>query len=975
MGLFSRKKPNVDEPSNSLTKTSAYDAISAGPPPKIGDLPYKPSSQTREPESLNRKKANPGKSSKTHSPAVNGHIIPPAITQVNGQTRDLSRGRSDIPKPVNGNSPAHQPSKRFAKSTDSLSSVSPVRSERYFNILQSAITPAISKDEKLALYNEDITERTSAYSEAPRRRSLMEEVSSLDFTEKNLSEASSIASRPKTMYSFAQVYDVRREAGKSMSGLVPQKPPPFTAAEYRQLTQQPPPSSGDSAQQKNDQKHPPLQEVSEPESDQTPAMKQASQQLPAQGDVQTKKKVKEKKSVKIKQSLPEMEKSSLVPEMNIDGGREKVLRLSAMSIDDDPETQVYSEQPHVITERAESVKSTKSSKRKSFTPFSKSKSKSQVSLAESMVNPASRPISSHEVSRSVRGVLSDSPPRLVKGSPPRRARTSARRQTKPSSPNRRRHLSPRRPGRTHGFDSTDDSSDGPQAGLGDDPSAEEVAAKTDPVQTIRRTMAPANGYSRPQSEFISAVAPQRQLDRSSSNRSRAKSELIRGHELDASLRAMKRRSLTMTQPDHLDPERFGPGRASSFLIPSPLNVPEMRDSTDDTERFPLPPSNTSRKSSMKKKPRKEKQGREPQLAIRDFATNPPTVPKGMKTLRASRSLPSDKDERVSKAATRFPVKPIRNASPPPIRANTPNSANTISASRVGWVSLSTGDALTPSSNNRVHSSNHQSPATSYSSQSFSHYSNTLAIKPNIKTRRPHHQSLPASPSSPTPSFTSFPDTFTPATSAPSSPSKPKSHKKSPKGGRKRSSTTTSTTSSILNKDAPAYRRLEALKAELNLPAIPRKKYTDDHADGINGEGIPPVPRIPFVMRGNVGAHLQTRPMSEFQDRRGREIDIEMENEDERGHVEYVEGSGTHRRTKSLSSRSRSREDLLALAAENGRANRGDSRSGRTSPVLEKKMAIRPESGREGKVKVPRRKSSLSKRNVELGFGVEDLEWE
>lgn len=812
----------------------------------------------------------------------------------------------------------------------------------------------------------------------------MEEVSSLDFTERNLSEASSNASRPKTVYSFAQLYNVRRDAGNSMNGVAGQKPPPYTAAEYRQLTQDHPPSSGDSAQLKNVQKHPPLHEVPEPENGQTPTMKQASQQLPVQTNAQTQKKIKEKKPVKIKKSLLEMDKSSLVPEMDTGVGREKVLRLSAMSIDEDPEEQVYSEQPHVFTERAESVKSTKSSKRKSFTPFLRSKSKSQVSLVESLVDPASRPNSSYNVSQGIKEVLSDSPPRPVKESPPRRAKTSARRHAKPSSPNRRRHLSPRRIQRMHTFNSTEDSSDGPQADLGDDPSAEEVAAKTDLVQTIRRTMAPADDYSRPRSGFIGAVAPPRKLDRTSSNRSRARSELIRGQELDASLRVMKRRSLTMTQPDHSDPERIGPSRANSFLIPTPLNIPETRNSTDDTEHFPLPPSNTSRKSSMKKQ-QKDKNSREPQLAIRDFATDPPTVPKGMnvlKTSRSLRSLPSDKDERMPKAATRFPVKPIRVASPPTIRATSPNSASIISHPRIGWGSVSTGDAFTPLAN-RVHGSNHQRPDVSYSSRSLSHYSKTLSLQPTPKTQIPHHyRSLPASPSSPTPSsptpsFVYFPDTFTPTTSAPSSPSKPKSHKKPSKGGRKRSSTTTS---SILDKDAPAYRRLEALKAELNLPAV-RRAYIDD-SGGIDAkEEIPPVPMIPLIMRGKDVRDPLARPVSEFQDRRGG-IEMENNSENEGDYVQYVDRGGSsaaYRRTWSLDSRSRSRSretrKLLVLATENGRTSRGAVRSGRASPVSERKGVVRPETEAEARVKVPRRKSSLSKRNMELGFEVEDLEWE
>lgn len=238
--MFSRKKSNGNGGRNGLTQTSAYDSLSAGPPPEIGGLPYKPSAQNRLANGMKQHKGTPDKAKSSQSSVINGNIDSSSATHVDGFARELSRGRSEISKPVNGSLTPLQPAKRFAKSTDSLSSVSPVRSERYFNILNSALTPEMSKDGKLSMYSEEVADRNFFYSDGPNRRSLMEEVSSLDFTDKNLSEASSSgtskqrkSSGSKRIHSFAQVYGVRWESPKSIDRIVSQKPPPYNVAESR----------------------------------------------------------------------------------------------------------------------------------------------------------------------------------------------------------------------------------------------------------------------------------------------------------------------------------------------------------------------------------------------------------------------------------------------------------------------------------------------------------------------------------------------------------------------------------------------------------------------------------------------------------------------------------------------------------------------------------------------------------------------
>lgn len=1070
MGLFSRKKNNNDQSLGSFTQTIAYHSLSAGPPPEIGALPYKPSGQSKLTDDTKKQKTASGSSRDKQSTAFNSNAVPPFIVQLNGHHRDRSRGRSETPKPTNGDLTVLQPAKRFAKSTDSLSSVSPMRSERYFNILHSAISPGLSKEGKLSMYNEEIADRNSVYSEGPTRRSFMEEASSPDLTDRNLSEASSNGtskqrggSNLNKTHSFAHIYDARQESAKSIDGIVGQRPPPYSVAKSPQQIHSLASTATVSLRTELAKKQPSLREVSEREIELDLMPKGTGNRSAPRYDTKAKDtRTKEDKSLK-KKSMPGIEKGSfLVPEVNVDSGQERILRLSAISMEDGLDEDVFSEQLHIPAERAESIKSaksTKSLKRKSFTSFSRSKGKSQVSLDESPIDPErsqshtnlSRlvqvdfspdqnvnqasssslfiqgekpsilPSLSQNQNDSAREILSDLPPRATRESPPRGVKTPAKKRMKSKrSPIRRKGVSLRGVHSTHVFSSSEYSSSGPQSDVGDDPSTEEIAAKADTVQKIRRTMAPANGYSRPWSEYDLEVPVQRQLDPSRSNRSRAKSELIQGQELAADIRAMKRRSMTVTQPDVSDTENAGQTRATPPLNSGGLSAPGFIDSIDDTAQFPLPPSNSSRKSSMKKC-QKDKRAKQPQSVIRDFATDPPTVPKSLRPLRASQSVPSDPDERPSNAATHLHVTLSRNANPPPVRTTTVNhTAPLPPANTIGWGKLSTNDAISTSPKNHINSPSagfrFQTP--SRSTQSFhstaSASTNTLKGSPQIKskTHLQKSRSLSASPSS---------STFPPSSPPPppfhlqisSYPSSPHNSKSKPSRQSKRSqhphrmslpsspfsppSPSSSSSSSLLRKDSPAYRRLEALKAELNLASIPRRIYVEDGVEvdrdakglighrGDDDDEVPPVPSIPVslaVVRGKslnqaqaqAQAQAHSRPASEcpsdynyLDEKDGGNEEWERKGpEQEKGHHHVGFGDSEalpmtdgvrehgHRRTKSMGSGS---------ASGSGSVQRNPSPVGKKEEV------------RKVVVKVPRRKSSLSKRNRELGIAIEDLEWE
>ncbi|KAL9107421.1 MAG: hypothetical protein Q9227_007705 [Pyrenula ochraceoflavens] len=917
MRIFARKRSKSAIPDH-FTQTSAYDYLSSGPAPEIGTLPYRPSSEISTSRENTKRKGLPSGPNNTRE---NRNVEPRAFTisHSHEDDRPQSRGRDERPKPVNGAHRSGTPRKKYVYPRDSLPSISPVGSEKYFDMLRSAIGPTATNDRPYTKFDEEVVNRNLTYPHNAQDRPYSHNVVDLlqvesGATEKPYRAANKISgelSRPKTIHSFAQVHGRDQSPSRERKDLFQPRPAGPRTHQSRRATSASRQSSRQCAQEELVR-----QETLETRRDSIAKSNgEEGSQTPSQKDPEIRRKLSKERKASKEWKAPRDQRRqsqgekfySLTPQINSQPGRERVLRLAAISTDNLPLANVYEERPHRPEERPVSSMSGRSfSKRKSLVSLQNSgKNKSQQSLVDTQAGETRSRSNSvrdlpqqsgyngpdmdvppgfaesrkrrsktslrpgrvqHSVSVSLhRGMSSSSslPPGTFRERPNQKLRPTSSPIKKSTLPLRSAPLSP-------AIGSIDESSDGPQADVGDDPSTGELAAARIPqsLESLQRSdnFSVSGRCHGLEQGLERGIFSQHQLERSEKRHQKRVAEMaaqFTAHTAQNSYSSSAAsptkanddlydvRSFEESEPlptsrriigSYLSRDEENSNRATLALIPNPLSIPKRKVSLEEN-RGKLSRSSTTAQSIRKRRSRRMVEPYSPvkpqPLSMRDFATDPPTVPKITKNdrIRPIDSLGSSTENKKHRPKQDLKLSTATLAKSPKTRSK-PNRSHSATDLRVRSLYSPLQD-LYGNAERKV-------PTHPPDVASYRHEPTIHSVDPDHPPARMGWAAIAGGDSihvAPAPSVARRSRSRTTSISSTISAS---SKKRSARAGAHERSDgaanvrrhTLSNASSILNNDTVEYRRLEALKAELNISNFPRRTYIDVD------ELIPPVPIIP-----------------------------------------------------------------------------------------------------------------------------------